>query len=89
MVRKKGVPRKSLELGSIVTKTSSTPYLPNFVLQGAMVDTTSNHHNALGNTHERGGHALRSGLEKKGIGEERHFDEEWKPVCMQWRSETA
>jgi hypothetical protein len=75
MVRKKGVPRKSLELGS-VTKTSSSRYLPNFVLHGAMVDSTSNHHSSLGNSHERGHATL-----KKGLAEERsHFDEDWKPV---------
>jgi len=41
MVKKKVVPRKSLDLGTTVNKTNSSPYIPNFVIQGATIEVQS------------------------------------------------
>jgi hypothetical protein len=80
MVKKKVVPRKSFEIGTVVSKSYSTPYLPNFVLQGAVVETSHG-------TPERS--SLRANIdgmkEKKQLEkanqdkEEKHVDDEWKP----------
>lgn len=78
MVKKKVIPRKSFEIGTVVSKTYSTPYLPNFVLQGAVVETSHG-------TPERS--SLRANIDglkdKKQLEkEEKHVDDEWKPVCL-------
>jgi hypothetical protein len=81
MVKKKVIPRKSFEIGTVVSKTYSTPYLPNFVLQGASVETSHG-------TPERS--SLRANIDgmkekkqaEKGTNqekEEKHIDDEWKP----------
>jgi hypothetical protein len=84
MVRKKVVPRKTPEIGTVVNRSSnSTPYLPNFVIQGAVVDT--NNHGSPDK-----GNSLRTKIDLKDKKEknpnherdDKHFDDEWKPVCV-------
>lgn len=76
MVKKKVVPRKSIEIGTVVCKTYSPSYLPNFVLQGAVVEASN------GTTERSSLRANIDGLKEKRHleKEEKHVDDEWKPV---------